>query len=113
MTKKEKFIEFFKEMTKDLDMGAEYSDVMEYFNALAQEEEKPIFTDNGKVILAYMKTVPGENLKARDIADNLGLSAKTVSGSMRKLVSDGFIEKIGKDPIIYTITNKGKEITID
>jgi predicted transcriptional regulator len=72
-----------------------------------------MFTDNGKVILAYMKTVPGENLKARDIADNLGLSAKTVSGSMRKLVSDGFIEKIGKDPIIYTITNKGKEITID
>ena len=112
MTKKEQFIDFVKQLMEPIDM-TKYPEVMEYFNALSQETEKPMFTDNGKIILAYMKTVPEENLKARDIADNLGISAKTVSGAMRKLVSDGFIEKIGKDPIIYTITNKGKEITID
>lgn len=112
MTKKEQFIDFVRQLMDPIDM-AEYPDVMEYFNALSQETEKPMFTDNGKVILAYMKTVPGENLKARDIADNLGLSAKTVSGSMRKLVSDGFIEKIGKDPCVYIITEKGKDIDID
>ena len=32
---------------------------------------------------------------------------------MRKLVSDGFVEKAGKDPIIYSLTEKGKEYEID
>ena len=110
MSKKEQFIEFFNEVTKDVTIP---TDVYEYFLALTQEEEKPMFTDNGKIILAYMQTVPGESLKAKDIAENLGVAARTVSGAMRKLVSDGFVEKMGKDPIIYTITNKGKEITIE
>lgn len=113
MTKKEKFIEFVEKLIEPLDMSEEYSDVMEYFNTLRETEEKPIFTDNGKIILAYMQTVPGEKLKAKDIAENLGVSARTVSGAMRKLVTDGFIEKLGKDPIVYNITTKGKEITID
>lgn len=113
MTKKEKFIKFVEELIEPLDMSAEFSDVMDYFNTLRETEEKPMFTDNGKIILAYMQTVPGENLKAKDIAENLGVSARTVSGAMRKLVTDGFIEKLGKDPIVYSITTKGKEITID
>jgi DNA-binding PadR family transcriptional regulator len=32
---------------------------------------------------------------------------------MRKLVTDGFVEKIGQDPVYYSITEKGKNITID
>ena len=112
MTKKEKFIELVKDLIAPLDIK-EYPDEMDYFNALCETEEKPLFTDNGKIILAYMQTVPNENLKAKDIAENLGVSARTVSGAMRKLVTDGFIEKTGKDPIIYNITTKGKEITID
>ena len=52
-------------------------------------------------------------LKARDIAEGLFISSRAVSGAMRKLVTDGFVEKIGKDPTIYTITETGKNITID
>ena len=50
--------------------------------------------------------------KAKDIAEGLFISSRTVSGAMRKLVSDGFVEKVGQDPVIYTITEKGKEIEI-
>ena len=32
---------------------------------------------------------------------------------MRKLVTDGFVEKAGKDPIIYSLTMKGAEFEID
>jgi hypothetical protein len=32
---------------------------------------------------------------------------------MRKLVTDGFCEKVGSDPVIYTITEKGKNYKID
>ena len=50
--------------------------------------------------------------KARDIAEGLFISSKTVAGAMRKLVSDGFVEKIGDSPSIYEITEKGKTIEI-
>ena len=41
------------------------------------------------------------------------VSSRTVSGTLRKLVTDGFCEKIGQDPVIYTITEKGKEFIIE
>jgi hypothetical protein len=31
---------------------------------------------------------------------------------MRKLVTDGYLEKLGKDPIIYILTEKGKTFNI-
>ena len=51
--------------------------------------------------------------KARDIANDLGISSRGVSGSLRKLVTDGFCEKIGSSPAVYVITEKGKEYKID
>jgi DNA-binding PadR family transcriptional regulator len=32
---------------------------------------------------------------------------------MRKLANDGFVEKLGKDPVIYTLTEKGKNYNIE
>jgi DNA-binding PadR family transcriptional regulator len=36
-----------------------------------------------------------------------------VSGAMRKLVTDGFVEKMSDEPVIYTLTEKGKNYKID
>ena len=47
--------------------------------------------------------------KAKEIGEGLGISSRTASGSMRKLVSDGFIEKIGSEPVIYAVTLAGLE----
>ena len=52
-------------------------------------------------------------LKAKDIAEELSIATRSVSGGLRKLVNDGYVEKIGKDPIVYKITNKGKEINFN
>ena len=43
----------------------------------------------------------------------LSSSSRSVSGTMRKLVSDGFVEKIGDKSALYIITTKGKELEID
>jgi predicted transcriptional regulator len=51
--------------------------------------------------------------KSKDIAEQLGLASRSVSGTMRKLVNDGFCDKIGKDPIVYTLTEKGKNFVIE
>ena len=76
------------------------------------KSDKPILTDNGKLVLDYLQKNP-EPKKARDIAEGMFVSSRTVSGTLRKLVSDGFCEKIGQDPVIYTITEKGKEFIIE
>jgi Mn-dependent DtxR family transcriptional regulator len=54
-----------------------------------------------------------EKGKAKAIAEAMFISSRSVSGAMRKLVTDGFVEKIGEDPIIYCITEKGRNIEID
>ena len=75
--------------------------------------EKPVLTDGGKKILKYMQECGIPALKAKDIAEGLFISSRGVSGSLRKLVTDGFCEKVGQDPVVYTLTEKGKNFVID
>ena len=116
MDKRQEFIDFVEKIintTPNLKMpdGARV-----YFEALKNDKNssKPMFTENGKLILRFLKdNLDTELWKAKDIAERLFISSRTASGAMWKLVSDGFVEKIGTNPVIYTITQKGKEIEID
>ena len=115
MTKKQEFIEFVKDYMDEM-KGDMPENVSLYWEAFcgANDVEKPLFTDNGKLILQYLK----DNLstpmwKARDVAEGLFISSRAVSGAMRKLVTDGFVEKVGQDPVVYAITEKGKNIEIN
>lgn len=90
---------------------------MTYWEALISkdESEKPKFTDNGKLILKYLQTLPEGSpaLKAKDIAEGMDISSRSVSGAMRKLTEDGYVERVGKDPILYLITENGKNINFE
>ena len=81
-----------------------------YLNILKEvKEDKPVITENGLKILTFLQE--NEDIKcwkAKDIADGLGISSRGVSGTLRKLVTDGFCDKLGKEPIIYSLTEKGK-----
>ena len=115
MTLKEEFIKYVEAMMENSSVVMnEYA--QKYWEALKVEtsSDKPILTDDGKNILRYLREHLETTLwKSREIAEGLEISSRKVSGSMRKLVSDGFIEKIGKDPAIYTLTDNGKNIEID
>lgn len=126
MTKKEKFVQLVEMALSSMEVcpvqdggmaEEDYNDALAYFNALKQtkEKEKPAFTENGKLILGFMQ----ENwekfnnlMKAKDIADGTFISSRSVSGSIRKLVNDGYVEKVGQDPINYSLTSLGKEVMI-
>ena len=41
------------------------------------------------------------------------MTSKRVSGAMRKLVTDGYMEKLGQDPVVYGLTETGKNIVIE
>ena len=80
---------------------------------ISSKNDKPEITDSGKIILDYMQKSDLPMFKAKDIADGLYISSRAVSGSLRKLLTDGFCEKVGTDPVVYTLTEKGKNYKID
>ena len=116
MTKKEKFIECIEDaFFSKVDVNELDPDIVLYWEALKGkvEEDKPMFTDNGKLILQFLKDNQSTPMwKARDIAEGLFISSRAVSGAIRKLVTDGFVEKVGQDPVIYSITDAGKNVEI-
>lgn len=117
MSKKEAFIDYVTKIMDKLAAPEMSEEAQEYWDALRfkEEKEKPMFTDNGKLIMEYLKSLPDDvsAMKSKDIAEALVVSSRTISGSMRKLVLDGFVEKIGDSPVLYKITEKGKNIEIN
>ena len=96
----------------------EYNDARAYFEALKTDTkaDKPQFTDNGKLILIFMQNEyenKSNMFKARDIAEGIFLPSRSVSGSIRKLVTDGYVEKIGTEPVVYALTDLGRSATIE
>ena len=73
------------------------------------------FTDNGKLILKAMIENNEERanmFSAKQIAEYAFITSRQVSGAIRKLVTDGYCEKVGQDPIIYSLTDLGKQIDV-
>lgn len=123
MSKKECFIKELQIIINDLHEGTKIedylsSDALDFWNGLnaGDNDSKPQFTANGKLILGYMqqnKDAYNNLFKAKDIGEGLGISTRTASGAMRKLVTDSWIEKVGQDPIIYSLTEKGINVNVN
>ena len=45
--------------------------------------------------------------------EGLFIGSRAVSGAMRKLCTDGYVEKIAQDPVVYALTENGKNIVIE
>ena len=112
MTKKEAFINDIVRVLEDTPEKYLSPDALDYWNGLnvSGKSEGSTFTSNGRMILRYMQETKEQynNLfKAKEIGEGLNISSRTASGGMRKLVTDGYIEKIGENPSVYAITDKG------
>ena len=116
MSNKQEFIQFVENVVQEFNVEMP-ENAQKYFDAMKNvpEKEKPMFTDGGKQILKYLKDnySVGEALAAKIIAEGMMISSRSVSGSIRKLVTDGFVEKVSTDPVLYALTDKGNEVTID
>lgn len=69
----------------------------------------------GAKILKWMQDNRAERLTAKAIGEELFMNSRSVSGSIGKLVTDGYVDKIDGNPKLYSITQKGleKEIIIE
>lgn len=98
---------------------SQLDEAIAYFNAFKSTQDKkadkPQFTDNGKLILKAMIENNEERanmFSAKQIAEYAFITSRQVSGAIRKLVADGYCEKVGQDPIIYSLTELGKQIDV-
>ncbi len=111
MTKKEAFIKYVELLISESQVAIS-NDALDYWEALKnkQEKVKPLITENGRRILDYLKEnfEEKDSYYAKEIAAGLGINPKAVAGAMRKLVENGFVEKLGQDPASYALTEKGK-----
>ena len=116
------FIEYvFSENTNisvDENMKEDYQLAKEYFNKFKFNAFKGSndITENGKKILFWMQENVDKTsniFTSKEIAEALFTSGRSVAGSMRKLVTDGYVEKAGghdcnKTPVTYSLTEAGK-----
>lgn len=116
MTNKEIFIKEVEDTIRDCPDFFSI-EALEYFNQLKAipEKEKAPFTENGAKVLIWMQ----ENyesynniLKAKEIGDGLFCSSRTVSGAMRKLVTDGYVNKTEGTPTCYSLTELGMSVAV-
>lgn len=111
MTNKEKFIEDVENVIEQLSEQG-----LEYFNQLKEEKAKSEFTEKGQKILIYMQNnykKYNNIFKAKVIGEGLFMSGRSVSGSIRKLITDGYIAKNTGNPVTYSLTDLGKEYKFD
>ena len=114
MSLKQEFIDYVENGCVMNPMPDRLIPYWEKFKGSVDKGDKPLFTENGKLILTFLQEHPEVELwKAKEIAEGMFISSRTVSGAIRKLVTDGFVEKVSQDPVIYSITEQGKNIKID
>ena len=87
MSKKQAFIDFVNDLIENCNHPVEMNEDVEfYWNYLNNSDDKevatPLFTDNGKMILVFLQEHPeNDTWKSKDIAELLGISSRSVSGS--------------------------------
>lgn len=111
MSKRDVFIEEVEEF-----IGRCSEEAKEYFEEFKSQKVKEGITDKGKAILKVMREkcdLVNNIFKAKDIGEDLGISGRSVSGSVRALVAGGYVEKLGKDPVVYGLTELGKTYDLD
>lgn len=87
-----------------------YEELLDFFK---EKKTSQKITENGRKILDIMKEKEESYLNiftSKNIGELLFMSPRSVSGSMKKLITDGYVEKQNSNPITYSLTNLGREI---
>ena len=90
-----------------LNVPAEALDFFEDYKK-GKSSNRKTMTEKGWNILSKMQEI-NDWITAKSLGEALDISGRSVSGTMRKLVSDGFVEKKAGTPASYKITEKGMD----
>ena len=111
--------EFLKEINSHRDILSESA--IDFLDELLEKNStENILTETGRKILISMyanKETYLNVFSSKQLGELLFMSARSVSGSMRKLVTEQYVEKSGTNPVTYKLTENGevlaKELQVD
>lgn len=87
---------------------------IEFLDELIEKNSSEnLLTDVGKKILITMMEKNEAYLNvftAKQLGELLFMSARSVSGAMRKLVTEQYVVKSGTNPVTYNLTPEGKTV---
>lgn len=123
MNKKDRFIQIVEtEIFNKSDIYAEaysdfWEDVVSFWEDFKSNKPKSSggVTENGAKILIWMQEneISRSNIFiSKEIAEGLFTSGRSVAGSMRKLAADGYVQKVGENPVQYALTDLGRSFQI-
>ena len=96
MTDRQAFVAYIDELmeasTKKMP-----ANVAAFWSDFKTKRERPKFTPNGKLLIQFFRGHEDEVFSSREIAVEMGMSARAVGGAIRKLVNDEYVEKIVTD----------------
>lgn len=108
----ENFDKYFNHTTNLYELSKE--DLEEILKGIIPTQKG--ITENGLKILKVMKNnyeKYNNIFTSKNIGEFLFMSPRSVSGSMKKLISDNYVEKIGVNPVSYGLTELGKNYEFD
>lgn len=115
---KEEFVKFLQKLmdaNPELTESMMNENIKTYIEVLMSDEtkDKPLFSENGLIVFKFLR----ENTEttawpAKAIAAEVNLTSRQVSGCARKLVNDGFLEKVSTNPVYYALSQKGKDFEL-
>ena len=91
--------------------NTQFSNAVSFWEVFKTGKSNGEITENGLKILKYMQEKQEQHnniFSSKDIAEGLHITSRSVSGSMRKLVTDSYVEKLGNNPVCYSLTEQGK-----
>ena len=111
--------DFLKEIDSHRNMLSEPA--IEFLDELLEKNStENILTETGRKILVSMYVNKEKYLNvfsSKQLGELLFMSTRSVSGSMRKLVTEQYVEKAGTNPVTYKLTENGatlaKELQVD
>ena len=115
MTNRQKFISEIESLLQESHYEIFSDEALAYFEELKNGKASVGgITEIGSKILLWLQkyTIVGQEFfSAKAIGEGLFISSRSVSGAARKLISDGYLVKEGKNPVTYALTPKGKDFS--
>lgn len=105
--KKDELYEILKEGLKTLADVPE--EAYEELDKMFSTTPKPAITEKGMVLLEEMTKDKDAIYTAKTLGEALSLNSRSVSGSMRKLVTLGLVDKVGQNPTQYKLNDDFEE----
>ena len=105
-----------QEFLKEIDTHREIlsNTAIEFLDELIEKNSSEnLLTEVGKKILITMMEKNEAYLNvftSKQLGELLFMSARSVSGAMRKLVTEQYVVKSGTNPVTYNLTPEGKTV---